>query len=37
MNLAEKKFEKIGFWNMPCVKISINKQRREVKNDDKEV
>jgi len=22
MNEAEKLFEKVGFWNMPCVKIS---------------
>ena len=25
MNQAEQLFEKVGFWNMPCVKISDDK------------
>ncbi len=32
MNKAEELFEKIGFWNMPCVKISEHQQWSKIEN-----
>ena len=33
MNRAEKLFEKVGFWNMPCVKISEKQQLKMIENE----
>lgn len=31
MNKAEELFEKIGFWNMPCVQISLKNYIKSLK------
>ena len=30
MNKAERLFEKVGFWNMPSVKISVKNQEEQM-------
>ena len=32
MNKAEQLFKKVGFWNMPCVRISDAQLLEDIKN-----